>query len=196
MNIVAIVEGAGDLSAIPQLLTQIGLLVGDAYVASKPIRGGEWRKIRRDGELERLLSLAYSRNPDHICIIVDLDDDCAKEEYALAQKRIGLWKNGRDISVGVTFFVREYEVLFLEQIDLVSDGRVKHLPDNVLPAETRDAKGAVKRIARLNYKESQDQIKLTKKLDLPRLYQKNRSFRKLCKEVICLNYEDIEAVLF
>jgi hypothetical protein len=196
VNIVAIVEGAGDLTAVPQLLTQIGLMVGDAYVASKPIRGGEWRKIRRDGELERLLALAYSRNPDHICVIVDLDDDCAAQEYTEAQERIRAWKNGREISVGLAFLVREFEVLFLEQIERVSDGRVRSLPENVVPAETRDAKGTLRRLARVVYKESQDQVRLTKKLDLPTLYRQNRSFRKLCKEVFCLTYPEVEEIIF
>ncbi len=120
INVTAIVEGYGDVAAVPQLLVLAGALIGSPNVAKNPIRAGEWKQLRGNGVLERYLSLAASRVTDQILVLLDLEDDCCAKEYAGAIQRIAVWDNGRGISVGVAFFVREYETLFLACADLQS----------------------------------------------------------------------------
>lgn len=193
-KIAAIVEGYGDLASIPTLLSKIGNHFGQRIVAPNPIRAGEWPRIRRAGELERLLELAYSRNYDQILIIVDLDDGCVAAESEDARRRVEKWKNQREVVVSVVFVLREYEALFLcntEMFSVEADDAVNTAMDS---EKFRDAKRKIKEISGKRYKETRDQLIYTQQLDMRILYERSRSFRKLSKEILLESYLFLEGL--
>lgn len=180
-RICSIVEGYGDVKAIPSLIAKTTAAAGKPAVSPNPIRAGEWAKIRREGELERLLTLAESRKWNQILIITDLDDDCPVEESASVRDRIETWKDGRDIKISLVFLKCEYEVLFLQAPSCLGEYDPAKLPDS--PDEVRAAKGAVKAVIGKRYKETEDQLIFTNRLDLDALRAASRCFRKLEKEI-------------
>jgi hypothetical protein len=93
--VTSIVEGYGDKEAVPHLVARMAAHFEIPTISPNPIRVGEWRKVRRAGELERHLSLAHSRQADHILVILDLDDFCPVTEMEQTLPRIEAWKNGR-----------------------------------------------------------------------------------------------------
>lgn len=187
MRVVAVVEGPGDVEAVPTLVAKAGGLVGLPSLASKPIKAGEWKKLRRDGEFERTLTLAATRNWDLILVILDLDDDCPVEESAAAYERIAKWRGERKIRVEVVFLAKEYETLFLHCPDCMGNADLSKIPEN--PDQIRGAKEKVKLAIGRRYRETQDQIKFTQALDMSVLYEKSRAFRRLCKAITGLDYD-------
>ncbi len=188
IHVAAVVEGYGDVAAVPQLLAMTGSLVGDQIICKNPIRAGEWKRLRAEGALERYLTLAASRQCDQILVILDLDDGCCAEEYNLAVERIAAWDNGRGLAVGVVFLVREYETLFLacaDDIEPSMEGGIQN------PENFRDAKGQMRGILGRRYKETQDQLDLTRRLAPGKLVSRSRPFRKLVREITGLGYDAI-----
>lgn len=183
-TLAAIVEGYGDWDAVPHLVYRIGAYYDKHVIAPKPIRVGEWKKLRREGELERALELAISRRPDQIIVILDLDDGCPVVESTSALQRAAAWKNGRNVEVSVVFLTREYESLFLSCAQVHCDDAAQ-CADVIARAETiRDAKGALRSLLGRRYKETQDQAEMTKKLDIQSLMDNSRCGRKLIKEIL------------
>ncbi|MDB5683416.1 MAG: hypothetical protein JWM75_1114 [Sphingomonas bacterium] len=58
--------------------------------------------------------------------------------------------------------------------------------------QVRDAKGKVREIIGRRYNEPKDQPVLTKMINFPALYQKSRSYAKLCKEVSGMCYSELD----
>lgn len=183
INVAVIAEGYGDIAALPVLLSRTGQAWGEIIIARNPIRSGGWKALKAKNKLDNYLELALSRNADIILIALDLDDLCCVEESRHAFEIIERWKNGRDIEVHVVFFIREYECLFLS---MSNDQELQQAAEGI-----RDAKGAVFSILNRRYKETQDQVELTRSLNIPVLFQRNRSFRKLCKAITGLSYDDL-----
>lgn len=189
MRVAAVVEGYGDVKAVPALVARTGLLLGSPMIASNPIRAGEWKSLRAAGEFERYLELAARRGWDRILVLLDLEDLCCKTEAEAALARVKAWAAGRPIVVHVVFFVQEYESIFLACIDdIVGDETVK-VED---PESYRDAKGQLKRLTGRRYKETQDQEAYSKTIALNNLAKRSRSFRKLLKELSGMSYEQID----
>lgn len=184
-------EGYGDVAAVPQLLGRTGAFLGLPIACKNPIRAGEWKRLRANGVLEKYLSLAASRECDQILLLLDLEDECCAVEYASALERIQAWDNGREIEVGVAFFVREYESLFLACADDIDSAIAGGVPN---PESFRDAKGRLRQVLGRRYKETQDQLAFTKMLDLANLTTRSRSYRKLLHEITGSDYGAIEAL--
>jgi len=55
IRVAVVVEGYGDVQAMPVLLGKLGGKIGKTIVASDPIRAGEWPSLRKMGKLERSL---------------------------------------------------------------------------------------------------------------------------------------------
>lgn len=182
-TIVSIVEGYGDHAAVPHLIAKMGEHFQIATISPNPIRAGKWKKIRRPGELERNLDLAFSRKPDGILIILDLEDDCPVKEAEAARVRIDAWLNGRACLVSVVFLVKEYEALFLACARVYTDDKVLAKKKEEVAETVRDAKGHVREIIGRRYKEVVDQADLTKKMSIEVLLSNSRSSRKLAKDL-------------
>lgn len=189
MRVAAIVEGYGDVHAIPTLISRTGVEFDTPMIAPDPIKAGEWKKVRKVGELERYLELAYRRSWDKVVLIMDLEDDCCAQEMGIATARINAWRGNRQVDVGLVFLVKEYESIFLSCIEDIVDGHNGlEVPD---PESIRDAKGKLKQITGRRYKETIDQEGYTHLINLGHLAQRSRCYRKLVKELTGLSYSDI-----
>ncbi|MEG3172925.1 hypothetical protein U1708_11955 [Sphingomonas sp. ZB1N12] len=189
IRIAVVVEGYGDVQAMPVLIGKIGGKLGKTIVSSDPIRAGEWPILKKIGKLERCLDLAASREPDVILVALDLDDGCPVNEGVQFQGRVDAWLAGRMIPVASVFLTREYETMFLHCP--VSLG---HFDPAAIPAQPNNIRGAKERIRDLigrRYRETQDQKAFTAKLDMNILYRESRPFRRMCKAVSGMPYNEL-----
>lgn len=193
IRVAAIVEGYGDVKAVPSLIAKAGMLFGVHAIASDPIRAGEWPFLRRPGVLEKYLELAARRNWDKIVVVMDMDDDCPVEESLNAASRIDDWRGNRNLAVDVVFANREYETMFLFSPQCLGEFIEENVPDD--PESIRGAKERVKLLIGRRYKEPQDQLRFTQALDGEQLFEKSRTFRKLCKSITGNGYDVMESVL-
>ena len=187
-KLIPIIEGDGEMKAIPNLLSRI-LTMKQAYDwgVGRPIQGKSLGHLRKN--LSRFLALAELEGAAATIIILDLDDGCPRHEAAsLVQeiKAIG----GRVNPVAVVFAHREYEAWLLASLATIA-GQY-HIPlDAAFSGEVeslRDVKGWFTRqmchdgVAR-RYKETIHQVELTRLMDLDRVAVQSRSFRRLLKAV-------------
>lgn len=193
IRVTALVEGFGDVQAVPVLLGRMGNQYGEVVIADRPIRVGGWRSLLATGDLPRFLELAASRGSDMILIALDLEDDCAVEERSKIQGIVNEWKNGREITVETAFFVREYETLFIQASEGLPNARA--ISGNVDPESIRDAKGALRNLIGRRYRETQDQENFSRNVNLASLYEKPRSYRRLCRAVLGREYTELASHL-
>ena len=122
-------------------------------------------------------------------VVLDLEDDCVKDERLTADKRVTAWRGSRNIRVEVVFLNREYETLFLQATACLGDIAPQSAPNN--PETVRGAKERVKQMIGRRYKETQDQVRFTQQLDLKALYPASRAFRRFCKALCGEEYKTL-----
>ena len=184
MNIQPIVEGHGEVAAIPVLLRRLRDETQDFSLdVNAPIRRRR-SELVRESELRRSIQLARLQ-PDlgAILILFDSDDDCPKTLVRDLQE----WASSEATPVPclVVMAHREYEAWFLAAIESLRGVRgirqdaVSH-PE---PESPRDAKGRLEErmLPNRSYSETADQAALTAKFDMPTAHRRCRSFRKLVK---------------
>ncbi len=189
MTLVAsIVEGDGEVSALPVLLRRLGeWQTPDVYVqVLPPIRVRKDRFLNRAEEFSRHLQLAAAKCGDDgwILVLLDADDDCP------ATKEAEILEHGRAViphrRLAVVLANREYEAWFIAAAASLDGFRNFHRqPDDEFgDAEIpRNAKGWIgERIADGAYHETTDQAAFSARMDLEVAYARSRSFRKLCSE--------------
>lgn len=186
-RIASIVEGHGDVRAVPILLRRIAqrLFPGSAVEFLRPIRVGRY-KIIKPGELERAVELAARQTGDRgsILILLDAEDDCPAElGPALLERAIDA---RRDRDIRVVLAKREYEAWFLAAIGSIAGSRGIDQraapPDD--PEMIRDAKGwlTAHRPSGWIYRETLDQPALSAIFDLEAA-RAAPSFEKLWRDV-------------
>jgi hypothetical protein len=197
-----IVEGKGDILAGASLLSKVfAKFKIDAMVAGDPIRAGEARKLNRAGELERFSILAAGHQDiDEIFILLDLDDDCARDWQDVFRRRAESAVSGLNKTVKLCFCVREFECWFLACITHLSTT----LPDYRINPEARfpdseSIRGAKEQLSKAcagrKYKPMRDQNFFVKQLDIANAFNNSRSFQKFVKEATGLPYERIRELL-
>ncbi|MBI2833275.1 MAG: DUF4276 family protein [Acidobacteria bacterium] len=182
MIIQPIVEGQGDVAAVPLLLRRLrdeaqawGLEVG------RPHRKRRTQLVNKDS-LQSAVQVAGLRDDcTGILVVFDADDDCPKELAPTLEQWALEAAGGRPCAVVMAN--REYEAWFLASIEALRV-RAGILPDaNSHPhlEMPRDAKGELERLMPhgASYSASVDQAALTAHLDLEIAYRRCRSFRKL-----------------
>ena len=170
-RIATIVEGHGEVEAVPILLRRIAGRVapGIALDVPRPIRVKR-HQILKVEELERAVALAGGRAGPHgsILVLLDADDDCPAE---LASRLLHCAGRSRpDRPIRVVLAKAEYESWFLAAAASIAGQR--GIDENVSPprdSETiRDAKGWLS--ARMppgrRYRETLHQAALTARFDL------------------------------
>lgn len=172
--IVPIVEGPGDVAAVPVLLRRILHERSDHYnfdVLRPKMAKGKGGIVRRLGDF-----LGYATDTDEcaaILVLVDADDDCPMELGA------ELAKCARSINVRVPTAVvcakREYENWFLAS-------------DQEFDGDAEEYNGAKQWLNRrfptgLIYKETQYQVRFSATMDIEAAFDASRSFRRLCNAV-------------
>ena len=185
--IASIVEGDGEVVALPVLLRRMGewLTPGIRIDLPLPIRVRRDRFLRRDEEFKRHLLLAAAKCGDKgwILVLLDADNDCPATLGEQILKRAHSLVPHRRISVVLAN--REYEAWFLAAANSLHGKRgfVFDNPQNFNPEHPRNAKGWLgNRMNTGTYRETTDQPAFSAVMDLRQAQENSRSFRKLCSE--------------
>ena len=182
--IVCIVEGDGEVRALPVLLRRLAQSRGihDADIPP-PIRVRRDQFLRRPEEFERKMALATAKaRGGTVLVLLDADDDCpvaiAKEVEARGQPLM------HRAALAVVIANREYEAWLIAAAESLA-GRRGLRNDLAAPAEpdaVRNAKGWISHgVAGGRYHEVSDQPALTAVFDIEMACQRSRSFQRLVK---------------
>jgi hypothetical protein len=187
MKVAAIVEGDGEVAAVPLLLRRLAdwRTPGVLPDITTPIRVRRDRFLNRDEEFERYLRLAAAKCEDGgwILLLLDADDDCPAQLVEQVLSRAAACVPHRKVSV--VFATREFEAWFIAAAESLDGHRgFTFDPTDTIEAETpRDAKGWLRRrMAGGTYGETTDQPGFSARFDLQQAFDGSRSFRKLCSE--------------
>lgn len=184
MKLVPVVEGHGEVTAIPVLLRRI-LEQHDRFgiTVERPIRVKRTEMVR-NGEVEggrfnRYLQLASSRAVSGaVLVVMDADDDLPCQlGPAMLQECQTLLPHSR---IGVVFANRCYEAWFLAGAAGFG-AEFKGDPDG-----HRSPVNWVKEHLQLNYSKTIDQERLSARLDIAEAVRTSASFGKLVREVLRL----------
>ena len=179
MNIQPVVEGHGEVAAVPVLLRRLlaeGEISGVAI--SRPIRRKRSELATEEG-MARSIALALGKpNCAAILILFDSDDDCPAHLGPNGQD----WADAaaRGVPCAVCIAHREYESWFLATLDSLRRKALgEDLQPHPHPEVPRDAKGEVERRMGISYKETIDQPKFSALFRLSDAFARSRSFQKL-----------------
>lgn len=189
-----IVEGHGEVSAVPILLRRIfHELFGFTTVQIlRPIRQPRDKLLEnRDECLQKSLNLAVQKLRQAgappavhlVLVILDADEECAARVGPQFLKQA---ENLRaDAQISVVLAVWEYETWFVAAAESLSkylDLRGQAVPENPEGASCRKS-WIEARWRGTRYSESVDQPKLTAAMDLHCCRSRSPSFDKLCREI-------------
>ena len=189
VKIGCIVEGQGDMGAVPVLIRRIAAdLYPELSIVTHPIRVNRNRIVKVDN-LEEAIDLASRKigRQGAILILLDSDDDCpAKLGPELLQQVV---KIRSDLPSAVVLAKREFEAWFLAAAESLRGQRgLKHNlqpPNN--PEEIRGAKEWLTRRMESNkkYREMLDQPAFTARFDFEQARQAS-SFDKCYRDIVRL----------
>lgn len=187
IQIAPIVEGDGEVSALPVLLRRLASEWRSAVSVNplQPIRVRRDKFLNKDEEFRRQLLLAAAKSGEGgwILIVLDADDDCPAELGRQIYDRAQQYVAHRRLSVVLAN--REFEAWFIAAAHSLRGVRgFSPLPDEHIQAEVpRNAKGWMReRMQSGTYSEILDQPAFAARIDLQQAFDNSRSFRKLCKE--------------
>lgn len=180
-RLVCVVEGHGEVEAIPCLCSKIRdhLEAWSWFVDDKPIRqprskmvdessASPMRTPNRSG-IERALLLAAARPADAVVLLCDSDDDCPAEWGPAASSIVAANQRG-----GAVMIVREFEAWLLYS-------RLGAAALGSRPVDSiRDARGQLKAIVP-GYKPTVHQLTLTRQIDVATVWGLSDSFDKLVR---------------
>jgi hypothetical protein len=175
VTIASVVEGHGEVSAVPALVRKVASECFDCHVVNlpKPHRVPRGQMVTGD-HLARALQLQAARVTGRggVLVILDADDDCPVE----LGRKLATTTSSANIQVAVAN--REFEAWFLAGIEslrahrMVKD-KASYAPD---PDLTRDAKGALTDLMIEKYNETLHQPAFASLLDV-NAAMRSRSFR-------------------
>ncbi len=187
--VVPVVEGHGEVGAVPVLLRRIGaVLEPERHIDVRlPVRGHR-SKLSGPAEAERYLALAMNKlggDNGAILVLIDADDDCAA---TVGPELLSACRAVRaDVPVSVVLAVTEFEAWFLASAEslrgrrgLAADLAAPHGPEGI-----RNAKCWLqdRRIDGLAYSPTTDQPALTAIFDMEAARSSSASFDKLWRDV-------------
>ena len=194
-TIIAIVEGDGELEAVPALLRRIlweRLHRFDISAKKPKAAGGKPNLLKR---FEMFLQYALLESCDAILVLVDADEECPLEQVPnLAVRAAALNLN---VPVAIVYARSEYETWFICSLSECTGEPIRarlgipasvNAPQNV--EDVRAAKGWLEHHMPIDrgYKETEDQAPLTHHIDLDLTHSRSRSFRRFCHAVDELVY--------
>lgn len=188
MPIASIVEGDGEVAALPVLLRRLAQWRTPEVPVNvlPPIRVQKDRFLNRPEEFSRHLQLAAAKCTDTgwILVLLDADDDCpARKGAEILASAKALLPHRRLAAVLAN---REFESWFVAAATSLRGHRGFDClagDENALAEVPRDAKGWVReRMLGGAYRETTDQPAFSAKIDLALAHERSRSFRKLCAE--------------
>ena len=194
--IVPIVEGNGEVDAVPILLRRV---LGERHSRydiriQKPINTrGKTTLLKKFGSF-----LEYARQDqecDAVLVLLDGDEDCPRDLATdLAQSAAEI---NMSIPVAVVCAHREYEAWFVASLDSETGNEIR---SRLGISQTTGHQGCIESIASpkrwlqrhmpkgRGYRESQHQPALTEYIDIEHTQRRSRSFRRLChavEELLC-----------
>lgn len=188
-NIIPIVEGHGEVAAVPLLLRRIAdaLEVYDVQVGT-PVRCQRHKLVKKAGELERAVELAVRKGGinGRVLLLIDAEDDCPAE---LGPALLARAKAARaDILIGVVLAKREFEAWFLGSLESL---RAEYgiAPDVRLHRDPEDIPGAKEHLRDLlgvPYSEVIDQPAIAARFDMVAARNSCPSFDKCWRTVQAL----------
>lgn len=191
LKVVPIVEGHGDVAAVPVLLRRCAEHFYSTVTVDvlTPVGQPRDRLVKNKDEcLVRSVQLAQAKLIQHqvpesmswILVIVDADDDCAATLGPAMLKAVA--SAGVTIPVSVTLAVREFETWLVGGANTLTDQLRETDPPDA-PEASGARKGWIeKRIRTPKYSETVDQPRLAAAFDLGRCRKTCPSFDKLCRE--------------
>ena len=188
-KIVAIVEGDGEVEAVPVLIRRIASEAAPLSPPTvlRPIRVRRQR-ILKEGELERYVSLASARVGDGGCILILLDanGDCPADIGPVILKRARAAGSGRRIEAVLAKC--EYETWFLAAVESIAGTRGIPLdasaPED--PESMRGTKEWLRYRMRGSYSPTTDQAALTAGFDMVSARRRSASFDKMWRATAAL----------
>jgi len=185
--VAAIVEGDGEVAAVPILLRRLAqwLTPGVQFSVLPPIRVRRDRFLNREHEFRRMLLLAAAKCGDDgwVLVLLDADDDCpADAAPAILARALDVIPHRR---ISIVLANREYESWLVAAARSLEGRRgfrrVSAMADDC--ESVRNAKGWIAECMEDHaYRETTDQPAFTAVMDLTATHQASRSFRKLCSE--------------
>jgi Domain of unknown function (DUF4276) len=185
--IACIVEGHGEVEAVPILIRRIVATVDARIVLDlkKPIRVAR-NKLVKPGEIERSVELAVAKTSGRggVLILVDADDDCPA---TLGPDLLRRAREARsDVPLAVVLAKREFEAWFLAAATSLA-GRRGLRADLAPPPEPEAKRGAKEWLAERKtdgyaYSETTDQAALAAVFDLEQARRAD-SFDKCFRDV-------------
>lgn len=183
-TVVCIVEGDGEVRAVPLLLRRIAEAAGVFdLVVPVPIRVHKDQFLRRQEEFSRKLLLAAAKaQGGAVLVILDADDDCpvalAADIASRAHEVIP------HVNLRVVIARREFEAWLLGAVESLAGKR--GLPVDIeappVPDDVRNAKGWLsERMVGGRYHEVSDQPAFSAQFDIELAQGRSRSFRRLIK---------------
>jgi hypothetical protein len=186
-TIASIVEGDGEVSALPKLLHRIAAERGVVGLQTpKPMRTPRG-KVTIAGGIERAVSAAALRvsGAGGVLVILDADDDCPAD---LGPRLLERARTARpDRLITVVLANREFEAWFLAAAPSLAGQQgfpaVFQVPSN--PEVPRDCKGLLSKARPKGkpYKETVDQPVLASIFDMKMARENSDSFDKFYREV-------------
>lgn len=189
-RVLPIVEGDGDLSAMPVLIRRVAEAAGHHGIqVLKPHKRGDLPKVR--SRFDDFLGAALLEQAP-ILWVMDYDckecDDVERDLAALVERAK---QSHVDQPLEFAFFVKEFESLFLADRETT----VAYFPDippttrwPTDPESLRNAKGWLSeaRPRGMAYKETMHQVRLAARVDLDRLRHRSSSFQRFEQAVLRL----------
>ena len=191
LQIAAIVEGDGEVEAVPILLRRYAKLAGwDGRVVIRPVIRQPASKLLKPGELERHVELAARKlgGPGGIFVLLDCEDDCPA---TLGPKLLARVRQARgDLPTSLVLAHREFETWFLGSAESIAGKR--NLPTTLQshqsPETIRGCKEWLsdKMPRSFAYDEVNDQPALTAVFDLNMAKGSCSSLKKCDRELLSL----------
>jgi hypothetical protein len=187
LRIVCIVEGHGEVSAVPALIRRIASeLHFYTLDIPTPIRTAR-EKLLKDGELERAVDFAARKAGavGAVFVLIDAHGDCPRDRGPELLKRARTARS--DVPISVVLAKQEYEAWFIAAAESIRGKR--GLADNLqAPADAEAIQGAKewlekKMSAGRKYSETLDQPALSSVFDLGMARSRSGSFDKLYREI-------------
>jgi hypothetical protein len=186
-RLVCVVEGKGEVQAIPNLCARIfaELSARQWVVDKEPVRQPRSRLVDerarsplrgpRTDHLRASIEMAIGRPADAVLILCDSDDDCAATWGPAASAIVTSRVRG-----GAVMVVREYESW------LLADKVRGHTVDGRRIEEVRDAKKLLTKFVP-NYKPTVHQLAATREIDIAKLRVVSQSFDKLVRALAAIS---------
>ncbi len=179
MRLLPVVEGHGDVKAVPILLRNMLAHMGAHQVLlERPYRLGDYSSLVANAD--RHIPLIARENCRALWLL-DCDDGCPAERVVELRRLATL--HAVNARIEFSFFVREFETLFLASPEITRDC-LGIAPNVHFPENAENIRGAKQWLSRhmpsgSAYKETIHQPILAAQLDVANLAEKSKSFLHL-----------------